>query len=92
MHDLLKKFISSFQKAISVEMNAMRQRMGPFEVPLAQGKPVESGDDSEKKFYAFTILKSNDNLVLQAECTLKDENGETLVTIMNTSFFGRKAN
>ena len=31
MHVLLPQFIRSFQKAITEEMSAMRQRMGPFE-------------------------------------------------------------
>ena len=81
MQILLKKFISSFQKAITVEMEAMRQRLGPFEVPLADGKALERAENDKWKFYGFTIVKPNDKLVLQAECTLVHEKGEFLVTI-----------
>jgi superfamily I DNA and/or RNA helicase len=81
MQVLLEKFINSFQKAITVEMEAMRQRLGPFEVPLADGKALEGTENDKWKFYGFTILQPNDKLVLQAECTLVHEKGEVLVTI-----------
>lgn len=85
MQTLLKKFITSFQKAITVEMEAMRQRLGPFEVPLTGGKALKDREDERWKFYTFKILKSNDKLVVQAECTLVYEKGEMLVTITELS-------
>jgi superfamily I DNA and/or RNA helicase len=81
MQILLKQFVSSFQKAITVEMEAMRQRSGPFEVPLINGRAVDSGEDGRGKFYTFKIVRPNDKLVLQAECTLRYDVDELLVTI-----------
>jgi Ni2+-binding GTPase involved in maturation of urease and hydrogenase len=85
MPALLHKFIASFQKAIRVEMDAMRQRMGPFEVPLADGKHVESRQDEKWRFVRFRIAKPNEKLALQAEYTLRSEKSETLVTITELS-------
>jgi superfamily I DNA and/or RNA helicase len=81
MQPLLKQFITSFQKAIRAEMAAMRQRLGPFEVPLAPGQALEGGDQERDQLYQFQVLQANDKLVLQAECTLVYEGGEALVTI-----------
>jgi len=61
-------------------MDAMRQRLGPFEVPLADGKLMESRHDEKWHFARFTVVKPNEKIVLQAECTLRSENGEILVT------------
>lgn len=82
---LLHKFIASFQKAIKVEMEAMRQRMGPFEVPLADGKHVDSPQDEKWYFVHFRVVTPNEKLALQAECTLRSEKTETLVTITELS-------
>jgi len=82
---LLRKFIASFQKAIRVEMDAMRQRMGPFEVPLADGKHIEPRQDEKWHFVRFHIVKPDEKLALQAECTLRSEKTETLVTITELS-------
>jgi superfamily I DNA and/or RNA helicase len=81
MPPLLDKFIASFQKAITAEMEAMRQRLGPFEIPLAELKVLELDDSSTEKFYSFKILSPNDKLALQAECTLRCDADELLVTI-----------
>lgn len=78
---LLKRFITSFQKAITTEMEAMRQRLGPFEVPLSAGTVVDMGDNEQERFYTFKIAKANEKLALQTECTLRYEAGEQLVTI-----------
>jgi superfamily I DNA and/or RNA helicase len=81
MHPLLPKFIHSFQKAIKAEMKAMRQRLGPFEVPLANGRVLDADDSDQGRMYVFKVLQPNDKLVLQAECTLRYETSEALVTI-----------
>jgi superfamily I DNA and/or RNA helicase len=81
MTSLLERFIRTFQKAITTEMAAMRRRLGPFEVPLGHGQALEPGDGEPGKLYTFKILTPNDKLVLQAECTLRYEAVEVLVTI-----------
>lgn len=81
MQALLAQFISTFQQAIRVEMDAMRQQMGPFEVPLANGQLAEGSSNADKTLCQFQVLQPNDKLVLQAECTLTYEGGQRLVTI-----------
>src|SRR5688572_25293645 len=83
MSSLLERFIQIFQKAIATEMEVMRQRSGPFEVPLDQGRSLEPGDEASGKRYAFKVLQANDKLVVQLECTLKSEAGESLVTVLD---------
>ena len=88
----LTRFVDTFDRAISVEMEAMRQRMGPFEVPLGRGVPVEGAGSEDRAAddaaisgsgnYRFPVLQPNDKLVLQAECSLMAGARETLVTIV----------
>ncbi len=78
---LLDRFIRSFQKAISTEMDTMRQRLGPFEVPLGHGRSLDLAEGEPSRGYVFKVLHSNDKLIQQAECTLRYGGGEVLVTI-----------
>jgi len=87
---LLERFIHSFQKAIRAEMEAMRSRLGPFEVPLAsalQPEAVEStppsSDAEDSRFlYSFTLSLPNDKVVAGIECSLRGEREEHLVTVL----------
>jgi len=82
MHSLTehtKIFIDSFHKAIAMEMEAMRKRLGSFEVPLSNGEVML--ENLKENFYTFKIASSNDKLVLNTECTLRYDGGEALVTI-----------
>jgi len=78
---LLRRFIDSFKKAIQSEMEAMRKRLGPFEVSLTDGSALETGEDHSDRFYNFRVLTPNEKLVLNSECSLRTENNENLVTI-----------
>ncbi len=79
MSDLLQRFVDSFVKAVTVEMDAMRQRMGSFEMVLADGVALEGEDDLHR--YGFRIPAPDDKLVVHSECTLVTGSSETLVTI-----------
>lgn len=81
MPALLKQFIQTFQKAIQAEMTAMRQQMGPFEIPLSEGQTHERTTDEPERHYRFKVLQNNDKLVIGAECTLVYDGGQTLITI-----------
>lgn len=70
MPDLLPQFITSFQKALTVEMEAMCQRLGPFDVPLVNGRVLAGKEDDPWKLYTFHVAKPNDKPFLQVECTL----------------------
>lgn len=87
---LLERFVHSFQKAIRAEMEAMRSRLGPFEVPLAsahQSGEVEStsppADTEDSRFlYVFILPLPSDKVVAGIECSLRGEREEHLVTIL----------
>ena len=80
MSKLLDKFITSFKKAISEEMAAMRQRLGPFEVELTNGRFIENRGDGTQ-LHAFDIVTPNDKLILHSECTFNGGGVEFLVTV-----------
>jgi hypothetical protein len=86
---LLERFVHSFQKAIRAEMEAMRSRLGPFEVPLAsalQPEDIEStpsSDAEDSRFlYSFTLSLPSDKVVTGIECSLRGEREEHLVTVL----------
>ncbi len=86
MQPLLRRFIDSFEKAITAEMDAMRRQLGPFEVALAGGKALDSAEEDGYRLYTFDIRTPSDKLALQMECTLRsasraEHGGEWLVTI-----------
>ena len=74
-NDLLDHFLQTFQKAISVEMEAMRAALGPFEIGLTNGELIQQEQvDSQPIFvYRFAVAFPNDKLVPQVECTLRCE-------------------
>lgn len=88
MRDLLRQFIQSFQKAILGEMNAMRERMGPYEASLSAIRSVDTDDDgaadinARHRHYEFVLPAPNDKLVLNGECSLRFDSGEEIVTII----------
>ena len=57
MRQLLIRFIRSFQKAIAEEMDAMRRRMGPFELLLASPRQVKAIESSDGRHF-FMSFKS----------------------------------
>lgn len=81
MRAMVAQFVKAFQKAVRGEMTAMREQLGPFEVPVSA--PVETVHDGHAaiRFYQVTALAPSDKLVLNGECTLVHDTGESLVTI-----------
>ncbi len=79
--DWVPQFVKSFQKAVRAEMAAMREQSGPFEVEVSAPGEVEAPADNRYQFYEVTAETSSDKLVLNGECTLVYDGGETLVTI-----------
>lgn len=78
---ILDQFIHSFQKAIALEMEAMRERLGPFEIDIAQGQAVDENDDDRFYAYSFRVTVPNDKLVINTECSLRCEAREYLVSV-----------
>ena len=85
MRAMLQRFLDSFTRAIRGEMDAMRQRLGPFEVPLTQGVPLESEPESKVHQYAFRVSRADDRLVGGSECSLVAGARQSLVTLTEIS-------
>lgn len=80
---MLERFIDIFKRAILVEMDAMRDRLGPFEVVLSRGRLLEAesrdeaspgGEDSF--LHGFHIAQANDKFALGIECSLVAGSGD----------------
>lgn len=80
--DLSANFIVHFHRAITQEMAAMRERMGSFEVYLAEGRSVEAEEEKEGVRYAFRLSSTDEKLVLGMECSLRIAGGESLVRVV----------
>ncbi len=81
MRALTQQFVHSFQKAIHLEMAAMREQLGPYEVPVSIPTQVGTPAEGESRLYEVTATGASDKLVLNGECTLVHDAGEALVTI-----------
>ena len=76
-----RKFVATFQRAIDGEMAALKERLGPFEVPLLRGQQITS-DESEREFrYRFELARSEEKLTQGSECSLRSGGREQLVMI-----------
>lgn len=82
----LTRFVHSFQKALQLEMAAMREQLGSFEVALLHGQALGlPSDGSPVKFrYDFSLATPNEKLAVHMECTLRREKSEYLVKIVQT--------
>lgn len=78
---LVQQFVKTFQKAVRAEMEAMREQLGPFELPVSAPGEVATPADNLFKLYEVTAEASSEKLVLNGECTLAYDSGETLVTL-----------
>lgn len=81
MAAMLQRFIDSFHRAVSGEMEAMRQRMGPYQIPLDQAEMLDSGQDHN--LCSFRVLQPNDKLVQGGECNLVTDTSDDLVTVLS---------
>ncbi len=79
--DLLASYIAHFKRAIAQELDAMRERMGPFEISLADGESVESDDEKDRWRYAFRLTSTDEKLVRGIDCTLQVAGNEYLVRV-----------
>jgi Superfamily I DNA and RNA helicases and helicase subunits len=88
MRDELTSFTRAFVKALRIEMDAMRQRLGPFEIPVEPGSALPASmatkaeGDASSPHYRFRALSPSDKLSAGVECSLRSSSGEELVTIL----------
>lgn len=79
---LLQRFVDTFHKGIDAEVSSMRERLGPFDIPLANPRRGGDPDDVDAEIYAFDLLSADERLVPQLECSLKHDSGEIQATIV----------
>lgn len=76
---LLARFVSTFRRAIRGEMEAMRARLGPFEVVLGEGELLDAEGDRAR--YRYGLPSVSDKLMVGIECSLRTGGREALVTV-----------
>ena len=77
----LASFVAHFKRAIAQEMDAMRERMGSFEVPLADGALISADDEKEGMRYTYRLTSTDEKLVAGMECSLRSSGNEYLVRV-----------
>jgi len=89
MREEILAFTNAFSKAIRLEMEEMRRTLGPFEVPVTGGSPLEDGRpgsrDGGPRRLGFRAFEANEKLSAGIECTLRYEGGEAPVTVADLS-------
>ena len=77
-------FVKHFKRAIDLEMDAMRVRQGPFEVTLERWETLlEEGEiEGGEEVVSWKVITPNEKLAEGLECTLRTDDGETLVKIV----------
>ena len=81
LSDLLSSFVGHFTRAIRLEMEAMRERRGSFEVGLTDGQRIVLDEPESGASYTFRALSVDEKLVAGLECTLRASDAEHLVRI-----------
>ncbi|MDD9947497.1 MAG: AAA domain-containing protein [Myxococcales bacterium] len=76
---MLVRFVTAFRRGIRGEMEAMRQRLGPFEVMLGTGEASSEPDGTTR--YEVALPTHSDKLIVGAECTLRSGGREVVVTV-----------
>src|SRR5262245_5155427 len=79
--ELVRQFVASFSRAIGIEMESMRARLGPFEVLLEGGQLVRADPALERFDLKYRLGATNDKLLAGMECSLVVGEVEQLVTV-----------
>jgi hypothetical protein len=80
---LLQRFIDSFCRAVTGEMESMRERMGPHEIPATDGEQLDDAPGRDRVAYRFRLHQSSDKLVQGGECNLVTDRSDVLVTVVS---------
>jgi anion-transporting ArsA/GET3 family ATPase len=80
---MLQRFIDSFSRAVTGEMESMRRRMGPYEIQVTEGMALDQEAEQQRFLYGFRVLQPNDKLVQGGECNLVTETADELVSVVS---------
>lgn len=61
----------------------MRERMGPYEIPVSEGEPLDAPQGGERVAYSFRLHQTSDKLVQGGECNLLTDHSDDLVTVVS---------
>lgn len=82
LQDLRRRFVASFQKALVIESEAVRQRFGPAEIPVAALLELVTGDAGRAWVYRAELSARADQLIPDMECRLRLGTAEVPVTLL----------
>lgn len=78
---LAARFVDTFRRAIDREMVALREQRGPFEIPLLRSEHLASDEAEREHHYRFELARAESKLAAGAECSLRAQRRESLVTV-----------
>lgn len=82
---MLARFVAAFQRGIRVEMAAMRERLGSFEIQVTDGRALAEARTDNRFRYSFEFATPDEKLGAGVECTLRVGSGEWLATVEEVS-------
>ena len=75
----LEQFTNAFTRAVRIEMDEMKRRLGSFEVPLSSGQK----EVSDQHHYRFGLPVQNNKLYAGMECELRYSEVSQPVTLLD---------
>jgi hypothetical protein len=81
-NDLRRRFLASFQKALTLESEAVRQRFGPAEIPVSGLVELVAGSAARSWVYRVDLSARADTLIPDMECRLRLGTSEALVSLL----------
>src|SRR3954452_3060481 len=79
---LLNTFITTFHKALALEMEAMQRRFGPsLAVPLIDGRALDVSS-ATAQIYSFRMAEPSDKITAHMECTLQSDGADVQVVVL----------
>lgn len=77
---MLDRFVAAFQRGVRIEMTAMRERLGTFELQVTGGRSLNEDNVAGPFRYSFELATLDDKLSAGIECTLRLGSDEWLTT------------
>jgi hypothetical protein len=85
LNALRQRFLATFQKALSLESEAVRERFGPAEVPVTALTELVSGGAGHAWVYRADLSARTEKLLPDLECRLRLGSAELPVTLLTVA-------
>lgn len=76
---MLRRFIDSLSRAVALEMESMRRRLGPYEIPIVSGQAGHAMKPPCASSILFHLTQPSDRLVPGGEYNLVTESGDGIL-------------